>query len=72
MSNEVIIKKDYLYSVYKDLKSAVGRIEVLLAEVGCLHLDKIEITTMDGTNLRRYICPDCNEQIEEEIHVEEL
>lgn len=71
MSNTLNVEKEYLYTIYQDIKSAVGRLEILLADIGCLHVNKYEITTMDGTNLRRYLCPDCGESIEEEIHVEE-
>lgn len=71
-STTLTINKDYIYRIYSDIKSALGRLEVLLADVGCLHLNKFDVTTMDGTNLRRYICPDCAETIEEEIqNVEE-
>ncbi|MHA2046600.1 MAG: hypothetical protein ACW99G_17570 [Candidatus Thorarchaeota archaeon] len=72
MSNTIEVKKDYLYSIYSDIKDSLMRLELLLAEVGCLHLNSYEITTMDGSNLRKYLCPDCGESIEEEIHVEEI
>lgn len=68
MTDSITVKKDYLLGIYREIKSALNRLEVVLAEIGCVHSNKYEMTTMDGTNLRQYMCPDCGESIEEEIH----
>ena len=70
MRNEVTVKKDELYKVYQSLKDSMMILQLMLAEVGCVHSNSIEVTTMDGTNTRKFFCQDCGETIEEEINNE--
>ena len=68
MRNEVTVKKDELYKVYQSLKDAGSVLQLMLAEVGCVHSNAEDVTTMDGSNTRKFYCMDCGETIIEEIN----
>jgi len=72
MSRTIEVRRDDLYAVYSQIKDALGKLELLVADLGCLHPDAIDVTTMDGSNVRRSLCPDCGATIEEEIKYDEL
>lgn len=57
-----------LASIYRDLSNILERIGALAADVGCLHSNAYELTTMGGPEKRRFFCPDCGEDIEEDFH----
>jgi len=63
------VNREVLYSIYTDIRGCVERLEVLLANVGCLHMNRFDVTTLGSPN-RRYVCPDCGETIVEEFDVQ--
>lgn len=71
MSNEIKVSRDGLGALYTTLKSAATQLEIILAEIGCIHNNKVNVSTMDGGPLQSYFCPECGETIEEVIDNEE-
>ncbi len=65
MSNEIKVSRDGLGALYTTLKSAVSQLEIILAEIGCIHNNKVNVSTMDGGVLQTYYCPECGVTIEE-------
>ena len=61
------VKKEDLKIVYSQLKSATRRLEAIIADLGCLHNNTTDITTFGPGNIRKILCHDCGEVIEEEI-----
>jgi transposase-like protein len=62
MSQEVTVNKDDLLQVYRDAKAVVRKLQLLIAEVGCLHRNKRNITTMGGADdVQKFYCPDCGD-----------
>ena len=58
---EVKVSKQDLQELYTEAVSIVQRLQqMILAEVGCLHRNKLNITTMGGSDeVQKYFCPDC-------------
>jgi hypothetical protein len=70
MRNEATVNKGELAQIRDLLKSVVSRLDNLLSDVGCVHANAIDVTTMTDDNMNKYLCPDCGETIEEEIEYE--
>jgi len=62
---QLIVDKTALMLAYRQLKDGIGKLELLLAEIGCPHFDAVDVTTM-GNGVVKHWCPDCNEYIEED------
>jgi hypothetical protein len=69
MRNEVLVKRDELYRVYQALGDALETLQLVLAEVGCTHINSQNVTTMADVSagVRKHYCSDCDQLIEEEI-----
>lgn len=70
MRNEATVNKAELQQVKDLIQTAVARLTVLLADLGCTHANSISVTTMGPDNTNKFLCPDCGETIEEEITYE--
>ena len=71
MGKELTVSREDLYSVYKEVKAALVKLEAIMSEVGCLHIDAYNVTTFTDHG-RRYYCPDCGETYTEEVEINEL
>jgi hypothetical protein len=58
-----------LYMVYQHLKEALGGLQLLLADLGCLHHNGINISSFQdkARGVTKMTCPDCGVTFEEEI-----
>ena len=72
MAEEVAIDKKQLTEIRDLLKACLERLNFSLADIGCVHANAIDVTTMGGGNTKIQLCPDCGETIESEINYEEL
>lgn len=62
------VNREDLKVVYIQLKGALQRLEAVMADLGCLHNNTEDITTFGPGNIRKILCHDCGEIIEEEIN----
>jgi len=62
------VNREDLNIVYDQLKTALQRLEAIMADLGCLHNNTTDITTFGPENVRKILCHDCREVIEEEIN----
>ena len=69
MRNEATVNKAELQQVKDLILAAVSKLTILLADVGCVHTNAIDVTTMGPDNKAKYLCPDCGETMEEEIQI---
>ena len=70
MKNEMTVNKAELYQLKDLVVSVLAVITTMLENVGCPHSNSMEVTTMGGGNVKKFLCPDCGETIEEEMNYE--
>jgi hypothetical protein len=65
MSKLIEVDKDNLYAAYCDVRSALQRLELLMAGIGCIHVNAINKTTFadKAKGQRKLYCPDCKTEI---------
>ena len=64
------VDREILYQAYNEVKAALGKLELLMADLGCLHPNRFDVTTMDGSGKTKELCPDCGVVLEEEIKLD--
>lgn len=68
--SKLVIESTELDAVYQHIKAALGSLQLLLADLGCLHANSVDISSFadKGRGARKIRCPDCNETFEEELN----
>lgn len=67
-----MINKQALKKIKQELLQAIAKLDLLLKDDrGCPHDNVQEISTMDGSNKRKFLCMDCGKTIEKEIEYDE-
>lgn len=69
MAGMLEIDRGRLYEVYTHMKEALSSLEILLADLGCLHANSRDVSTFvdKGRGVKKIFCPDCGVTFEEEI-----
>ena len=69
MSDKITVDKEQLYTAYKQVETALGVLQALMAELGCIHANSINKSTFvdKGMGIKKIYCPDCGITFEEEL-----
>ena len=68
----IVVDKAALQKAHAQMKSALALMDLLLADLGCLHPNAFDVTTMDGSSKTKSLCPDCGAMMEEEIALDNV
>ncbi len=72
--SKITIDSAQLQEAYTQVERALVSLQLLLANLGCLHLNGVNVSTFDDKKrwVKKIHCPDCGITFEEELEKDEL